>query len=308
LVNALESAITAALYPDTEINYHDNNFYYRHVIPIDEKKKASLKLFMKCFPDHSNEYRNVFRFWNIHETKLRMDVEYLYAHAVTQTVIYSAKDTNDYLSCTVHDYASLSDRRNKNSFIRKWMKEFGIGDDFSIRSVGGEAHLVYIRSGKDERVNLADKGMGSIQLMVLLFRLATILPSKLNKRGMRSTNDAGKVIIIEEPEQNLHPMLQSKLADLFFELNQDYGIRFIIETHSEYLIRRSQVIVGDNFQTEEELDRKNPFKVYYFPSDDVPYDMIYTTSGFFERNFGDGFFNEAGKLHIAVLRNAHKDD
>ena len=26
------------------------------------------------------------------------DIEYLYAHAVTQAVIYSSKDTNDYLS------------------------------------------------------------------------------------------------------------------------------------------------------------------------------------------------------------------
>ena len=53
------------------------------------------------------------------------------------------------------------------------MKEFNIGKDFEITSVGGEAHLVNIVNFDDRSVNLADKGMGSIQLMILLFRLAT---------------------------------------------------------------------------------------------------------------------------------------
>ena len=113
------------------------------------------------------------------------------------------------------------------------------------------------------------------------------------------------IIIIEEPEQNLHPMLQSKLADLLFELNFKYNFRFIIETHSEYLVRRSQVIVWDKCATDEKL-KETPFKVYYFPSEGIPYDMVYTTSGLFEKKFGEGFINEAGKLHMAVLKNAQK--
>lgn len=86
-------------------------------------------------------------------------------------------------------------------------------------------------------------------------------------------------------------------------LNQEYGFKFIIETHSEYLIRKTQVIVGDNFKTEEDL-KKNPFKVYYFPADGIPYDMGYTTSGLFKEKFGDGFINEAGRLHMTVLKNS----
>ncbi len=51
-------------------------------------------------------------------------------------------------------------------------------------------------------------------------------------------------VIIEEPELNLHPALQSKLADLFLDVHQMWGIDFLIETHSEYILRRSQVIGG----------------------------------------------------------------
>ena len=84
------------------------------------------------------------------------DIEYLYAHAVTQTVIYSSKDTNDYLSQTIHEFAPHQKTKNKRRFVLKWMKEFGIGNDFVIKSVGGEAHIVYITNSDGEKVNLAD--------------------------------------------------------------------------------------------------------------------------------------------------------
>ena len=230
------------------------------------------------------------------------DVEYIYAHAVTQTVIYSAKDTNDYFVKTIHEFANQRVGKNGkiHSFITKWMKEFNIGVDYEINSVGGEAHIVKIIGKDGYKVNLADKGMGSIQMMILLFRLATKM-SEL-RQGVRSSRN-GTTIIVEEPEQNLHPMLQSKLADLFYTLNQDFGFSFIIETHSEYFIRKTQVIVGDKYKTEDDL-KKNPFKVYYFPADGVPYDMGYTTSGLFREKFGDGFINEAGRLHMTVLKNS----
>lgn len=249
------------------------------------------------FPGFDIRYRRFFG---------NIKIEYLYAHAVTQTVIYSAKDTNDYLSRTIHEFASQKDNRYKRAFIKKWMAEFGIGKNYHIQSVGGEAHIVHVINFDGKEVNLADKGMGSIQLMVLLFRLAILLPYRSSNKKNEVESLSFSTAIIEEPEQNLHPMLQSKLADLFYELNKQYGLRFIIETHSEYLVRRSQVIVGDNFDTEEKL-KNNPFKVYYFPSEGDPYDMVYTTSGLFEKKFGDGFINEAGKLHMALLKNAKKN-
>ena len=241
-------------------------------------------------------------------------IEYIYAHSVSQNVIYSTKDSNDYLSNTIHEFASIpkTNQDYRREFISHWMKEFNIGVDYEITSVGGEAHLVKIIDADGTTVNLADKGMGSIQLMVLLFRLAITLPKKpvsvKESKNRIVFSRISRVIIVEEPEQNLHPMLQSKLAELFFELNKLYNYRFIIETHSEYIIRRSQVIVGDNFNTQDKLDKENPFKVYYFPAKGIPYDMIYTPSGLFEKKFGDGFINEAGKLHMAVLRNAKRQD
>ena len=227
-------------------------------------------------------------------------VEYIYAHAVTQTVIYSAKDINDYFVRTIHEFANQRVLPGSpiHGFIVKWMKEFKIGSDYEINSVGGEAHVVKITNNDGTTVNLADKGMGSIQMMILLFRLATKMAQSSVGLGGRLKDST---IIVEEPEQNLHPMLQSKLAELFYSLNQEYGFRFIIETHSEYLIRRTQALVGTSFRENSEF--VNPFKVYYFPADGTPYDMPYAKTGRFEEQFGTGFFDEATKWNREVLRN-----
>lgn len=224
-------------------------------------------------------------------------VEYIYAHAVAQTVIYSAKDTNDYFVKTIHEFANMriSNDSIQHKFITNWMKRFNIGEDYEIKSVGGEAHIVKIIEKDGAKVNLADKGMGSIQLMILLFRLAT----KMDERNPLNKHQ-GLTIIIEEPEQNLHPKLQSKLADLFLELNTKYGFKFIIETHSEYLIRRSQVIVSEKYNSIKLLE-KNPFKVYYFPSEGNPYNVIYRPNGKFENSFGKGFFDEASNLAFKLF-------
>lgn len=231
-----------------------------------------------------------------------INVEYIYAHAVTQTILFSAKDTNDYHVKTVHEYANLQVGLGSPSydFIIKWMKTFKIGQDYKITSVGGEAHLVKIKNFDGEWVNLADKGMGSIQLMILLFRIAT----KMAEAGI---GYGGKTVIslliIEEPEQNLHPMLQSELADFFYSLNKDYGFQFIIETHSEYLIRKSQVLVAkEHFASQEDLQKASPFKVIYFPGDGkLPYDMLYRPDGKFSNEFGSGFFDEAANLAFKLF-------
>jgi predicted ATPase len=230
-------------------------------------------------------------------------VEYIYAHAVTQTVIYSAKDINDYFVRTIHEFANQRVLPGSpiHGFIVKWMQEFKIGSDYEINSVGGEAHVVKITNNDGTIVNLADKGMGSIQMMILLFRLATKMAQSSVGLGGRLKDST---IIVEEPEQNLHPMLQSKLAELFYSLNQEYGFRFIIETHSEYLIRRTQALVGTSFRENSEF--VNPFKVYYFPTDGTPYDMPYAKTGRFEEQFGTGFFDEATKWNREVLRNENR--
>ena len=299
LISSLESALSETIL-EKDIQKEKRHemlrrgvIYSKPISGLDKDTRDFLKLYYKEICGES-----YFRSFPLHLRFTFGEYEYLYAHAVTQTVIYSSKDTNDYLSRTIHEFASQQHKEYKKKFILKWMKEFGIGTNFEIKSVGGEAHIVYITNKDRRKVNLADKGMGSIQLMVLLFRLAISLPKKTKLGYSR------KIIIIEEPEQNLHPMLQSKLADLFYELNATYGYRFIIETHSEYLIRKTQVIVKDNFNDGKRPLRENPFKVYYFNASDSEkpyYEIEYQKDGCFSNDFGKGFFDEASNLAFEIL-------
>jgi hypothetical protein len=181
------------------------------------------------------------------------------------------------------------------------MKEFGIGSNYQIQSFGGEGYTVKAETNNGW-INLADMGMGTNQLMVLLFNLATIMLEEGHYGATGGKSYIPKFIIIEEPEQNLHPKLQSKLADLFAEVAQDDSYKFLVETHSEYVIRRTQVLVAQiGAADEKELAKQNPFKVYYFPEDDTPYSMDYRTDGCFSNEFGSGFFDEASNLAFKLF-------
>ena len=93
------------------------------------------------------------------------------------------------------------------------------------------------------------------------------------------------------------------------ELNETYHFSFIIETHSEYLIRKSQVLLGDGIKHELLTLDSNPFIVYYLTGEfDAPYKaMPYKKSGDFVDPFGPGFFDEAANLDLRVLLNEQEE-
>ncbi len=57
--------------------------------------------------------------------------------------------------------------------------------------------------------------------------------------------EPGRTIIVEQPESDLHPKQQSILADMLIENAVKYGTRFIIETHSEFLLLRLLRRIGE---------------------------------------------------------------
>lgn len=239
------------------------------------------------------------------ESELRRPhVYYIQAHGVSQKMLYTIDDKNDFMAQAIHEYARRGVVHGSftDTFIRKWMSEFGIGTDYEIKSIGGEGYTFSVIA-PNGKMNLADMGMGTNQLMVLLLSLATIMFEEGHHGKDGGKSFVPKFIIIEEPEQNLHPRLQSKLADLISEVAMDDSYKFLIETHSEYLIRRTQVLVAEmNIENEDELEKQNPFKVYYFPANDMPYDMKYLPTGRFENKFGEGFFDEASTAALTISK------
>ena len=247
-------------------------------------------------------------------------IAYMGANPAKQSALFAIRDKNNALAQAIHEYKQLNilEGEEEHRFVLKWMQEFEVGDDFSISMHAGEAYEMKILSN-NVKIHLADKGMGSIQAMLLIMRIACVIKRiKLAEKNSTVTRmvDGKEVkhdssnyrlidkttVIIEEPELNLHPALQSKLADLFLDVHQRFNIDFLIETHSEYILRRSQVIVAQKNQLEVSPDI--PFCVHYFPKDiqQMPYRLEYQQDGSFNRNFGDGFFDEASSSTLELLK------
>lgn len=272
-----------------------------------QNKKAAISNFedLKAFSDYGfyNIPNGIFDpIVNLLESS---SLVYLGANFSKQSALFAIRDKNNSLAQAINDYKQLNirDGEREHRFILKWMQEFEIGDSFIITMHSGEAYEVKIKSNNAE-IQLADKGMGSIQAMSLILKLACAI--KKNNLLKRSKENYGMeeytTIIIEEPELNLHPALQSKLADLFHDVNKEYKIKFIIETHSEYILRRSQVIVAE--KEYEVPPNENPFIVYYFPKDleEKPYRLKYQADGTFDTNFEPGFFDTASLDTLNLLR------
>ncbi|MFV0236695.1 AAA family ATPase [Empedobacter falsenii] len=211
------------------------------------------------------------------------------------TNLNSMLDKSNDLAQLLHIYYN-SNRNNKEKqirdrFIEKWLTKnyFNIGEAFEINFYGGEAYEVLIHE-RGEKIPLVDKGTGNVQLFKILLLIATHIIQV--DKNLKTT------IILEEPELNLHPSLQSKLADLIVETYKNHGLKFIIETHSEYLIRRLQVLAIQN-----KLDR-DKISITYFPTelDQEPYNININKDGSLDKNFGSGFFDEASNHTLELIK------
>lgn len=252
-------------------------------------------------------------------------VVYCSAHESPLTS-YFPMDMNskDEATILVQRYYYSEYRKDRHKWICKWMKDLGIGTDFTLELVNSEFLGISVTNMQGFKIPLSDLGRGAVQLFFILLKANLLvreekynptyeviaqdsdnhplaierLNSKFPDGYKRDCYLKSKIIIFEEPEQNLHPALQSKLADLFADIHKSFGYNVTVETHSEYMIRRTQALIASG---EVPFD-KNPFHVYYFPQGELPYDMEYQESGLFRRKFDSGFFDEASKSQMDIIR------
>jgi len=244
------------------------------------------------------------------------DVKYINSSSVAIKRLYSADETdkigeclNQYLKGNQQVYGVvLSNGKkvfNKGTFINKWINEFGIGDAIRIEGTDqGLGILVFLEKDGDKRL-LADEGYGITQLFALLMQIENnILYSEkihydFDDNGV--FHFAPSTIYVEEPEIHLHPKYQSLLADMFVEAYREYNIHFIIETHSEYLIRKLQVMVADK----DNSLSSNDVSINYVEKDEegVSHNrqIKIKEDGGLSDSFGKGFYDEADDLTMELL-------
>ena len=173
----------------------------------------------------------------------------------------------------------FSNESKEKLFIKKWLKNLGIADDIQFiwdEQVGTRIRLYC----NNKELDLTDLGFGVTQLLPILIHIVICKTEYL---------------IIEEPENSLHPDFQSELADLFVDAYQQFKVKFILETHSEYFIRKLQVL------TKKGVISPKDSVIYYensLPNSNLKINI--GSNGILSDELGNRFVNESNNLVIEL--------
>ncbi len=141
----------------------------------------------------------------------------------TSTILEYA---NFYFAAKLRRYKDNKDiflKDREVSFINKYIKKLGY-EYFDIRvvdEINNEYEILLHRDGKDIEVRKASSGEKEIINLLL---------------GIFAFKVENGLVIIDEPELHLHPRWQKIFLTLFTELSKDFGIQFLVITHSPQFI------------------------------------------------------------------------
>lgn len=144
-------------------------------------------------------------------------------------------DDRDFLSYLISTFGSSDegDVRVKKLIIEN-LQILGLATDFDVATISKKTStkIVALRvspSNKRQKVTIADVGFGMSQALPLVVQDARL---------------SGGVLIAYQPEVHLHPLAQSRLADIFVN-SISRGNQVFVETHSPDLILRLQLLISE---------------------------------------------------------------
>lgn len=184
--------------------------------------------------------------------------------------------------------------------ISSWLQNT-MGYNLVVDEISNGLFRLLLEDENGIRSNIMDVGYGISQILPIVAQLLVDVPKR--KFGWGTVIDS--LVIVEQPELHLHPAAQSELADLFVRGAVDGKKKLLIETHSEHLIRKLQVLIADPCCgiTNEDV------VIYYVDKDANGIASIrelrILPNGKFAEKWPSGFFDKAHELSMELL-NASK--
>jgi len=191
----------------------------------------------------------------------------------------------------VVNFIGINDDESKAilKYFTRAVKSFGIADDIKIIQDDRLPVRELRVKVKDLLSNITDVGYGvSLQLPLIL---KAVLAEKQEYRH-------NSILLIEQPEVHLHPMLHANLIETLASLSEH--TTYFIETHSEHIIRKLQVLIkeGKYGLTPDDVS------IHYFKrikkKSQVTHHRI-DSFGMLEPQFPTGFFDNSYLLSKELL-------
>ena len=175
--------------------------------------------------------------------------------------------------------------------VNRWFNQFRIPYEIAVSKFGDVAltgeyvSVSLIDKHTDTTITLADVGFGINQLL-------PVIVEGVNTRSRSFLDPEHSIICLEQPEIHLHPRLQADIADLMIDTSRgDNGKQWIVETHSELLLRRIQRRIEEGV-----LSPSDVCVIYVDSHEDCGSEMIMlrlNEHGEFIDDWPSGFFEES---------------
>jgi hypothetical protein len=201
-------------------------------------------IFSFCYNTYLEENSSVFAFYLseifqvfISASSEEFDndnINYVSPLRATPKRYYFLDSARTHISVDTFDGDSIAEILKDNTKLKKqvneWFRRFDI--EIEVDYLKDIIHSLLVNQNS-LKLDISDVGFGISQVLPVIMQ------------GYLSHNDS--ITLVEQPEIHLHPKMQADLGDLFIDivLNKNYSARkripkknFIIETHSEYLLKR----------------------------------------------------------------------
>lgn len=197
--------------------------------------------------------------------------------------IYPVKNIKDVVNILTDETIEQDARDHLLETVNSVLREYGIIWELKVDSKGYDSKMLMVKLSENGIWNnIKDVGYGTALQIPILFQ------------AILGDINEGEIIIIEQPETHVHPHLQSKFIEVLLSIGKKNT--FIIETHSEDIIRKLQVMVK---KSEFNLI-SNDIKIYYFNKleNNVSNPSLHTINehGKLTPSFPTGFYDSSSNL------------